>query len=569
MANPGDDNYLSTRDGMQTLRAAFDDNTKRFRTDATFTGSLEVDLSSDNDSVAIGDVTGTNFLSVNPDGSSNVKVTDGTDTLEINPDGSINTVIDGEVSIEISAADGDNIAIANQAGTHFMAVNLDGSINITDNAGSITVDQGTTPWVENVSQFGGSNVVTGTGASGAGIPRVTVSNDSNILATQSGAWAVTANAGTNLNTSALALDTSVNAPQGSATGGIAGTKSELAGGIYNTSPPTLTNGQQASLQFDVNGNLKTLATVTVPGTVSVTQGTTPWVDNISQFGGSNVVTGTGASGAGIPRVTISNDSNILATQSGAWTVTANAGTNLNTSALALDTTVSGLQVTQGSTTSGEKGSLIQGAVTTAAPSYTTGQTNPLSLTTTGLLRVDGSGSTQPISGTVTANAGTNLNTSALALDTTVSGLQVSQGSTTSGEKGPLIQGAVTTAAPSYTTAQTSPLSLTTDGSLRTSAKASTPTAGTVTQAAITVGTTAVRATVSGAAPSAARSVLLVSTDSSSSGKFYMGSSSVTSSGANRGFQLLAGDQVAFNSDAGDYYIISDTAGQTVYIVEQA
>jgi hypothetical protein len=61
---------------------------------------------------------------------------------------------------------------------------------------------------------------------------------------------------------------------------------------------------------------------------------------------------------------------------------------------------------QSSATAGQKGALIQGAVTTAAPSYTTGNTDPLSLTTSGLLRVDGSGSTQPVSGTVTANAGT-------------------------------------------------------------------------------------------------------------------------------------------------------------------
>jgi hypothetical protein len=37
------------------------------------------------------------------------------------------------------------------------------------------------------------------------------------------------------------------------------------------------------------------------------------------------------------------------------------------------------------------------------------------------LKVDGSGVTQPVSGTVTANAGTNLNTSALALDATLTG----------------------------------------------------------------------------------------------------------------------------------------------------
>lgn len=54
--------------------------------------------------------------------------------------------------------------------------------------------------------------------------------------------------------------------------------------------------------------------------VSATQGTSPWVSNITQFGGVGLSTGTGASGTGIPRVTVSNDSNILATQSGTWTV---------------------------------------------------------------------------------------------------------------------------------------------------------------------------------------------------------------------------------------------------------
>lgn len=62
---------------------------------------------------------------------------------------------------------------------------------------------------------------------------------------------------------------------------------------------------------------------------------------------------------------------------------------------------------QGSTTSGQRGVLAQGAVTTAAPAYTTGQTSPLSITLGGLLRVDGSGATQPVSGTVTANQGTS------------------------------------------------------------------------------------------------------------------------------------------------------------------
>ncbi len=49
--------------------------------------------------------------------------------------------------------------------------------------------------------------------------------------------------------------------------------------------------------------------------------------------------------------------------------------------------VVGLGIGQGSTTSGQTGSLVMGAVTTAAPSYTTAQSNPLSLDTSGNLRV--------------------------------------------------------------------------------------------------------------------------------------------------------------------------------------
>jgi hypothetical protein len=61
---------------------------------------------------------------------------------------------------------------------------------------------------------------------------------------------------------------------------------------------------------------------------------------------------------------------------------------------------------QGSTTSGQNGVLDQTATTTTAPTYTTGTTNPISTTTAGAVRVDGSATTQPVSGTVTANQGT-------------------------------------------------------------------------------------------------------------------------------------------------------------------
>ena len=142
-----------------------------------------------------------------------------------------------------------------------------------------------------------------------------------------------------------------------------------------------------------------------------------------------------------------------------------------------------------------------GAVTTSAPSYTNGTYNAFSLTLNGALRVDGSGVIQPISatalplptGAATSALQTTINTtltaisgqlpatlgqktSANSLSVTIASDQstiaitgnvgVAQGSTTAAEIGPLVQGAVTTAAPTYTTATTHPLSLTTAGALR-------------------------------------------------------------------------------------------------------
>lgn len=81
-------------------------------------------------------------------------------------------------------------------------------------------------------------------------------------------------------------------------------------------------------------------------------------------------------------------------------------------------TVSNPSVGTTGTTPPTSASLAGGSVTTAAPTYTTGQMSPLSLSTGGLLRVDGSGVTQPVSGTVTANIGTS---GSLALDATLTG----------------------------------------------------------------------------------------------------------------------------------------------------
>jgi hypothetical protein len=95
-----------------------------------------------------------------------------------------------------------------------------------------------------------------------------------------------------------------------------------------------------------------------------------------------------------------------------------------------------------------------------------------------------------------------------------------------------------------------------------------PLALTVKQAAVTVGTSAVRLTTDGLAPSATRRKLQFIVEPGGADNFFMGSSTVTSSGATRGVRVFPGQLYTFDSDAGDYYLVSDTASQTVLILEQ-
>lgn len=154
-------------------------------------------------------------------------------------------------------------------------------------SGTITANQGTSPWV-----VSGTVAATqsGTWTVQQGTPPWSVS--------QSGAWTVTANQGTS--------------------------PWVVSGTVAATQSGTWTTGRTWTLSSGTDS--VSAAISNFPATTAVTQSTSPWVDNISQFGGSNVVTGTGASGAGIPRVTVSNDSNILATQSGTWNINNISGT---------------------------------------------------------------------------------------------------------------------------------------------------------------------------------------------------------------------------------------------------
>jgi hypothetical protein len=122
-----------------------------------------------------------------------------------------------------------------------------------------------------------------------------------------------------------------------------------------------------------------LFTSTTPGLVTLT-GT----NNINNIAGT-ISLPTGAATSALQ--TTINSTLGAPMQNSGGSVTANAGTNLNTSALATSANQP-TNATQGSTTSGQTGNLVQCAVTTAAPSYTTAQTDPLSCDTAGNVRVN-------------------------------------------------------------------------------------------------------------------------------------------------------------------------------------
>lgn len=130
------------------------------------------------------------------------------------------------------------------------------------------------------------------------------------------------------------------------------------------------------------------------------------------------------------------------------TVTANIGT---AGSLALDATLTA-----------RFGTLGQKAMAGSAPVVIASDQSALPVTGTFFQ------ATQPVSGTITANIGTS---GSLALDATLAKLTITQGTALGSNTLAMVGGAVLTGAPSYTTGQISPLSLTTTGDLRIAAAA--------------------------------------------------------------------------------------------------
>jgi|ERR1019366_2402410 hypothetical protein len=140
----------------------------------------------------------------------------------------------------------------------------------------------------------------------------------------------------------------------------------------------------------VGGSVTTAAPVYTTGQMSGLSLTTAGALRIDGSGVTQPVSGTITANAGSGTFAVSG------------TVTSNIGT---TNGLALDATLAKTTIALSAALGSNTQTLVGGSVTTSAPTYITGNINPLSLTTTGALRVDGSGVTQPVSGTITANQG--------------------------------------------------------------------------------------------------------------------------------------------------------------------
>ena len=89
-------------------------------------------------------------------------------------------------------------------------------------------------------------------------------------------------------------------------------------------------------------------------------------------------------------------------------------------------------------------------------------------------------------------------------------------------------------------------------------------AGTITSTQKTVGTTAVRGTVSGSAPNTARKRVIFKPSKNNTGNIYIGGSTVTTG---TGMEIIGPDRLEFTYNSSDWYLISDTVGQKVEIIE--
>jgi len=283
----------------------------------------------------------------------------------------------------LTSADGDNVALrGNNAGElyvkHTDSVAVTGTI--TANIGTVatlataakqdTQDTSintllkpastlsavtTVSTVTNLSQMGGAAISLNTGVRDAGTQRVTIATNDSVPVTGT----VTANAGTNLNTSALALEAGGNLAsikaktdnipaQGQALAAASTPVVLTAAQITTLTPPAAitgfaTSALQSTQDTSINTLLKPASTLTAVTTVTTVGAVTAITNALPaganaigklaansgvDIGDVDVLTvngvapsfGTGTRAATVQRVTIATDDIVPASQSGTWTV---------------------------------------------------------------------------------------------------------------------------------------------------------------------------------------------------------------------------------------------------------
>jgi hypothetical protein len=211
--------------------------------------------------------------------------------------------------VQVILASGSHLNYSSGNGWYVMDKNGNFLETVTVTGGTSTVNQGTANTLTNawpVEITDGTNVL--------GVAAHPVRVDPTGTTTQPISGTVTVNAGTgNLGVNLTQLNSvALGSPSNYGTSPGAVSVQGVNAFVTNTVPVS-----QSGTWTIQPGNTANTTAWLVTGTGG-TFPTTPPANastNVTQFGGTNVSTGTGASGAGIPRVTVANDSNVLVTQS--------------------------------------------------------------------------------------------------------------------------------------------------------------------------------------------------------------------------------------------------------------
>ena len=162
-----------------------------------------------------------------------------------------------DVGINVAGVQIDPRQIRALTSSDVVTADQGGTWNITNITGTISLPTGA------ATSANQSTIITDLGTINTTLGSPMQNSGGSVTANQGGTWTV--QPGNTANTVPWLVTDQAN---GSATGGTAATVSELSGGIYNSTSPTLTNGQQASLQLDSKGNL--MVDLAYPLTVSTT-----------------------------------------------------------------------------------------------------------------------------------------------------------------------------------------------------------------------------------------------------------------------------------------------------------